>query len=71
MTAAFDPDKPHPTTILAKQRAAYLTRLRTQIAATMADDPLADYFTTLIQQIAQEAWDAGYQTGHSNAREAG
>lgn len=66
MTAAFDPDERRRTTMLAEQRMAYLTRLRGQLAATMAaNDPLADYLTTLIQQIAMEAWDAGYQTGQA------
>ena len=55
----------------AEQRAAYLARLQTQIAATMAaNDPLAAYLTTLIQQIALEAWDAGYRAGQGIADRA-
>ena len=69
MAATPAPTEHQAARSLAEQRAAYLERLQTQIAATMAaNDPLAAYLTTLIQQIALEAWDAGYQSGQAAAR---
>ena len=68
MHPTVDPDERQGESTPEERRAAYLKRLRAQIAATMAaNDPLAEYFTTLIQQIALEAWDAGFQTGRTAA----
>ncbi len=58
-----------PLSAGARQRTEYMARLREQFAASKkSGDPIAEYLALLVEQIAGEAWDAGYRAGQAEGR---